>query len=127
PTVVLTKEEAKAKADDLLKQLQVNPGDFATLATTNTDDPGSKDKGGKYEGVKQGQMVPAFDTYIFNNPIGKLGIVETDFGFHVLKVDNKTNKEAVQLATIAKTIEPSEATSNALYTQATKFEEEAAN
>ncbi|RRJ88071.1 peptidylprolyl isomerase [Paenimyroides tangerinum] len=126
PTVVLTKEEAKAKADDLLKQLEANPGNFAALATTNTDDPGSKDKGGKYEGVKQGQMVPAFDTYIFNNPIGKLGIVETDFGFHVLKVDNKTNKEAVQLATIAKTIEASEATSNALYSQATKFEEGAA-
>lgn len=126
PTVILTKEEAKAKADDLLKQLQANPGNFATLATANTDDPGSKDKGGKYEGVKKGQMVPAFDTYIFNNPIGKLGIVETDFGFHVLKVDNTNTKDAVQLATIVKTVEPSEATSNVLYSQATKFEEGAA-
>lgn len=123
PTVVLTKEEAKAKAEDLLKQLQANASNFAALATANTDDPGSKDKGGKYEGVKQGQMVPAFDTYIFNNPIGKLGIVETDFGYHVLKVDNKTTKDAVQLATIAKIVEPSDVTSNALYTKATKFEE----
>ncbi len=127
PTVVLTKEEAKAKAEDLLKQIQANPGNFAALATANTDDPGSKDKGGKYEGVARGQMVPQFDTYIFNNPVGKVGIVETDFGFHVLKVDNTNTKEAVQLATIAKLIEPSEVTSNALYTQATKFEEEAPN
>lgn len=123
PTVILTKEEAKAKADDLLKQLQANPSNFATLATANTDDPGSKDKGGKYEGIRKGQMVPEFDAFVFEKPVGNLGVVETAFGFHVIKVENKTTKEAVQLATIAKTIEPSDATSNALYTTATKFEE----
>jgi len=126
PTVILTKEEAKLKAENLLKQAQANPGSFANLATANTDDPGSKDKGGKYEGIKQGQMVPTFDAFIFNNPTGKLGIVETDFGFHVIKVDNKNTKDAVQLATIAKVIEPSDVTQNNLYTQATKFEEGAA-
>lgn len=126
PTVVLTKEEAKAKADDLLKQVQANSSSFAALATANTDDPGSKDKGGKYEGVRKGQMVPTFDAFIFDNPVGKLGVVETDFGFHVIKVDNKTTKEAVQLATIAKTIEASDKTSDELYAKATKFEESAA-
>lgn len=125
PTIVLTKEEAKAKADNLLKQAQANPSSFAALATTNTDDPGSKEKGGKYEAVKKGQMVPAFDAFIFDNPTGKLGVVETDFGFHVIKVENKTTKEAVQLATIAKTIEASDKTSDALYAKATKFEENA--
>jgi len=126
PTVILTKEEAKAKADDLLKQLQANSSNFAALANANTDDQGSKDKGGKYDGVKRGQMVPEFEEFIFENPTGKLGVVETAYGFHVIKVENKNTKEAVQLATIAKTIEPSDATENVLYTQASKFEEGAA-
>ena len=125
PTVTLSKEEAKAKANTLLASLQAAPTTFATVATENTDDPGSKATGGKYEGVKKGQMVPAFDTYIFNNPIGKLGIVETDFGYHIVKVDNKTTKDAVQLATIAKNISSSEKTEDEIYAKATKFEAEA--
>lgn len=120
----LTKEQAKAKADQLLAQAQANPSSFAQLADENTDDPGSKGKGGKYEGIQRNQMVPAFDQYIFNNPVGKIGVVETEFGFHVLKVDNATTKEAIQLATIAKQIQSSEKTEDELYAQATKFEEQ---
>ncbi|HUH26525.1 MAG TPA: peptidylprolyl isomerase, partial [Flavobacterium sp.] len=119
-TVTLTKEEAKAKADELLKQLQ-GGANFATLAATNSTDPGSKDNGGTYPGVRKGQMVPAFDQYIFNNPVGKLGVVETDFGYHVLKVDKINEKEGVQLATIAKRIEPSTKTEDLTYASATKF------
>lgn len=125
PGITLTKEEAKAKADALLAQAQANPGSFATLAAENTDDPGSKNNGGKYEGIKKGQMVPPFEAFIFNNPVGKLGVVETAYGFHVMKVDNKTTKEAVQLATIAKTINSSEKTEDEAYAKATKFEAEA--
>lgn len=119
-TVTLTKEEAKAKADDILKQLQ-GGANFATLAAANSTDPGSKDNGGKYPNVRKGQMVPKFDQYIFNNPVGKLGIVETDFGYHVLKVDKVNEKEGVQLATIAKKIEPSTKTEDQTYATATKF------
>ncbi|WP_448607538.1 peptidylprolyl isomerase [Paenimyroides ceti] len=123
PTVTLTKEQAKAKAEELLKQLQSNPALFADLASQNSTDPGSKDKGGKYENIPRGQMVPAFDQYIFNNPVGKLGIVETDFGFHVIKVDKKNEKEAVRLATVAKALEVSDKTEDEIYLKATKFEE----
>ncbi len=90
-TVNLTKEEAKAKADALLKQAQ-GGADFAKLATENTNDSGSKENGGKYPNINKGQMVPSFDQYIFNNPVGKLGIVESDFGYHVLKVDKVNEK-----------------------------------
>src|SRR5690606_21943634 len=68
-TVNLTKEEAKAKADALLKQAQ-GGADFAKLATENTNDSGSKENGGKYPNINKGQMVPSFDQYIFNNPVG---------------------------------------------------------
>ena len=120
PAVSLTKEEAKAKADQLLKEAQ-GGSDFAALATANTNDPGSKSTGGKYPNIQKGQMVPAFDKYIFNSPVGKLGIVETDFGYHVLKVDKVNNKEGVKLATIAKRIESSTQTEDKVYTQANKF------
>ncbi len=121
----LTKEQAKAKAEQILAQLQANPSSFATVADENTDDPGSKGKGGKYENIRQGQMVPAFDKYIFENPVGKLGIVETNFGFHVLKVDKITTKEAIQLANVVKTIKSSSKTEDELFAKATKFENDA--
>ena len=120
PTVGLTKEEAKAKAEALLKQAQ-GGADFAALATENTNDSGSKGTGGKYPNIQKGQMVPTFDQYIFNNPVGKLGLVESDFGFHVLKVDKINEKEGVQLATIAKKIESSTKTQDQIYSQANKF------
>lgn len=118
--VTLTKEEAKAKAEALLKQAQ-GGADFAALATENTNDTGSKATGGKYPNINKGQMVPSFDQYIFNNPVGKLGMVESDFGFHVLKVDKVNEKEGVQLATIAKKIESSTKTEDRIYAQANKF------
>lgn len=125
-TVNLSKEEAKEKADNILKQLQ-NGADFASLASEHSTDPGSKNNGGKYENIRQNQMVAPFDTYIFNNPVGKLGIVETDFGFHVLKVDKINEKEGVQLATIAKRIETSTATEDQLFAIASKFQQEVEN
>jgi peptidyl-prolyl cis-trans isomerase D len=118
-----TKEEAQALANSLLAQAKANPSSFANLAATNTDDPGSKDKGGQYDDIAPGQMVPTFDKFIFNNPIGSIGIVETDFGFHVIKVDDKYN--SVLLGTIAQRIEPSEETIDNIYTIASKFEAEA--
>jgi len=123
PSITRTKEEAKAKADDLLKQVNANPGNFAMLAMTNTDDPGSKQTGGEYDNIAPNQMVKPFNDFVFNNPVGTTGVVETEFGYHVIKVTGKN--EAVQLATIAQKIEPSEATDDAIFTKATKMEMDA--
>ena len=121
--VQLTKEEAQAKANDILQKVNKNPDSFAELARENSDDPGSKNNGGIYDDVPPGQMVPAFDKFLFDNPVGKTGVVETDFGYHVIKVLDKY--DAVQLATVAKEIRPSESTSDALFTKATKMEMDA--
>ncbi|ESU21044.1 peptidyl-prolyl cis-trans isomerase [Flavobacterium enshiense DK69] len=118
-----TKEEAKAKADELLAQVKANPGSFPMLAMMNTDDTGSKQNGGSYDNVTKGQMVKPFNDFLFNNPVGAMGIVETEFGYHVIKVDAKY--DAVRLATVARKIEPSETTADQIYTKATKFEADA--
>ena len=124
PSITRTKEEAKILADNLLNQAKANPGSFATLAIANTDDPGSKQNGGEYDNIAPDQMVKPFNDYIFNNPIGSIGVVETEFGYHVIKVSDKYN--SVQLATVAQKVQPSEETSDANYAKATKFEIDAA-
>ncbi len=118
-----TKEQAKALANSLLAQAKANPSNFALLAITNSDDPGSKQNGGEYDNVMPNQMVKPFNDYIFNNPAGSIGVVETEFGFHVIKVTEKY--DAVLLATVAQKIEPSETTADENYMKASKFEADA--
>jgi peptidyl-prolyl cis-trans isomerase D len=115
-----TKEEAQALANSLLTQVKADATSFAALAQANSDDPGSKNNGGEYDNIAPGQMVPTFNDFVFNNPVGTVGVVETDYGFHVIKVLAKY--DAVQLATITKKVEPSEQTIDENYNMASKFE-----
>lgn len=123
PSVKLTKEEAKAKANLLLAQVNANPASIGMLAMTNSDDQGSKQNGGVYDNVAPKQMVKPFDDFLFDNPVGKTGVVETDFGFHVMKVEGKN--DAVLLATVALKVQPSEQTEDANYNKALKVESDA--
>jgi peptidyl-prolyl cis-trans isomerase D len=118
-----TKEEAKAKADNLLAQAQANPGSFMMLALTNSDDS-SAQQGGDLGYFQPNQMVKPFNDFVFNNSVGKIGLVETEFGYHIINVTDK--QDAIRLATVAQKIDPSEATINDVYTKATKFEMDAA-
>lgn len=119
-----TKEQAQAKATELLAQAQANPGTFFMLAMTNSDDS-SAQQGGDLGYFAPGQMVKPFNDFVFNNPIGKIGLVETEFGYHIINVTDK--QDAIKMATIAQKIAPSEVTNNKIYEQATKFEMEAAS
>lgn len=115
-----TKEQAKVKAEELLAQVNANPDSFTMLAFTASEDQGSAQKGGDLDFFGPGQMVPAFNDFVFNNPIGKIGLVETEFGYHIISVTDK--QDAIRLATIAQKIEASEKTSEVAYTNAVKFE-----
>ncbi|WP_298115944.1 peptidylprolyl isomerase [Flavobacterium sp.] len=119
-----TKEQAKAKADGLLAQALAAPGNFAILALTNSDDS-SAQQGGDLGVFGPGQMVKPFNDFVFNNPVGKIGLVESEFGYHIINVTDK--QDAIRLATVAQKIIPSEQTTNEAFTKATKFEMDAAN
>ena len=81
------KDAARAKAADLAEQVR-NGADFAALARTHSEDPGSKDLGGELGWVERGVMVGAFEEALFAMAAGEVrGPVETDFGFHVLKLE----------------------------------------
>src|SRR5699024_7413225 len=95
-----TKEQAEALAQDVLAQVKANPSEFGALALEYSEDPGSATRGGTYDNIPEGQMVPEFNDYIFDNSVGSIGLVETDFGFHIIKIDDKY--DVVQIATIAR-------------------------
>lgn len=122
PAVTRTKEEAQAKANEILAQVLANPASFAMMAQTNSDDS-SKQQGGDLGFFSKGQMTGKFNDFVFGNPIGKIGLVETEFGYHIINVTDK--QDGVRLATIARRIEASEATTDKVYNKAVTFEMEA--
>jgi len=83
------KIEIRKKMEDILAEAKSGK-DFAELAKKYTEDPGSKNTGGLYEDFKRGKMVKPFEDAAFNVPIGEISdIVETRYGFHILKVINR--------------------------------------
>lgn len=121
PEVTRTKEEAEKRAKELLREAKAKPAIFTELARDNSDGP-SAPQGGDLGYNQEGVMVAPFNDFTFNNPVGAIGLVETDFGFHVVKIDDK--QDVVRIATLAREVEPSEETINTLFTEATKFEME---
>jgi parvulin-like peptidyl-prolyl isomerase len=68
--------------------------DFAKLANTYSEDPGSNTKGGLYENIGRGDMVKPFDLAAFNLPVGQISdIVETSYGYHIIKVIERKKEE----------------------------------
>ena len=99
-----TDAAAKAKAEDILKQIQ-NGGNFADLAKKNSDDPGSKDSGGELGFARRGMMVPEFDNAIFTQKIGDTRIVKTQYGYHIVQVEERTPAHTQSLAEVLPTIQ----------------------
>ena len=81
------KKAARAKAEQLLAQLQKNPAQFAELARKNSDDPGSGANGGDLDFFGRGDMVKPFEDAAYALKPGQLsGLVESEFGFHIIQL-----------------------------------------
>lgn len=81
------KAKAKATAEELLKEIQKTPAVFAELAKKNSQDPGSAAKGGDLGFFGRGMMVKPFEDVAYKLKEGEISeVVESDFGFHIIKV-----------------------------------------
>lgn len=115
---------AHQKADSLFAAIKAG-ADFSTLAKQFSTDQGSKDKGGEYEKIFYGQMVPAFNDYVFTKPVGSMGVVKTEFGYHIIEVLNqKGSAPTYKIGFMAKEILASEETINKASLEATKLSAE---
>jgi len=94
---------AKAKAEDIANQLRKGAS-WTDLAKKDSDDPGSKDSGGELGFSQRGRMVPEFDQAIFNNPIGQIAVVKSQFGFHVVQVEERQQAHTQSLGEVEDTI-----------------------
>ncbi|HEY0827186.1 MAG TPA: peptidylprolyl isomerase [Bacilli bacterium] len=91
-TVLRTKEEAFVRAIEVQTKLK-DGGDFAALAKEYSDDPGSKDTGGSYPSTPVSNWVPGFKEATIELPLGTISEpVETTFGYHIMKVTERTIK-----------------------------------
>ena len=121
--ITRSKEDAKAMADSIAGVLKRNKNKFEALAKTLSDDKSNSDNGGDLGYSGPGKLTKDFNDFIFDNKTGTLGVVETEFGFHVVEVQEQKNKQkAMKFATISKEIEASEKTLNEVFANASRFE-----
>ena len=100
-----TTEEARAKATDVLKQVKTGQ-DFGALAKQHSQDPGSATNGGDLGYFQKGQMVGAFERAAFGMKPGEVSeLVETPFGFHIIKVADKQAARTVPIDEVRPQIE----------------------
>ncbi len=99
-----TDAAAKAKAEGILKELQ-GGANFAELAKKYSDDPGSKDTGGELGFAQRGRMVPEFDNAIFTQKIGDYKLIKTQYGYHIVQVEERQAAHTQQLNEVLPTIQ----------------------
>jgi parvulin-like peptidyl-prolyl isomerase len=111
----------QARADSIRKAL-AKGAKFEDMVTRYSDDPGSKATGGFYDFFPRGRMVPEFENFAFDNSAGKVGVVKTSYGLHIVEAMGTTPPvRRVEVAFISRQLTPSQETARAAYSAASEF------
>ena len=122
PSVTFTDAQAKTQADSIYKVLKSNRSKFKSLLALSSDKV-SNEKEGVIEFAYADGYAEEFKAYSFENPKGSLGVVRTDFGYHVIEILSQGPKQqAYNIATIVQEIEPSVKTIDDVFKNKSKFE-----
>lgn len=118
-----TKEEAKKLADSLIMVIhQSDSAQFAELAKKYSNDPSAKNNGGYLGWFEDGRMIHEFNEACMKANIGSTFIVESAYGYHIVRLMDKRNiAPKVRIAILKYTIEPSNSTRQEYYIKASKF------
>lgn len=117
-----TKEEAKALADSIMNVVKKDNSKLETLAKDFSDDPSAQTNNGDLGWFTDGMMVHNFNEFVQDNKVGTIGMVETPFGYHIIKVtDRNEAAPKARLAVLAHEITPSSATYQNVFAEANKF------
>ncbi|MBL0341043.1 MAG: SurA N-terminal domain-containing protein [Bacteroidetes bacterium] len=121
--VTRTKEQAQAMADSLMGLINKDPKKFTEIAKFQSDDKVSAEKEGDLDWITQeSPMDPRFKTGAFETKKGSVSLVESNFGFHLIKVtDQTTPSTKVKVATIERRIEPGSKTYQMAFAKANEF------
>lgn len=121
-TATRTKEEAKKIADSLISVIKGNPAKFAE-GLKLSDEPGAVERKGSVGWTTpQSQFAPGYLAFLANNPKGSTGLAETEFGYHIINIeDKKAGTMGYKVAHIVKTIKPSETTEAEVDKKARRF------
>lgn len=117
-----TKEEAKKLADSIGAVLKATPAKFTEFLKYSSD-PGSAGQGGSVGWTTAATpFVPEYLSFLANNGKGATGVVETQFGYHIINIeDKKSGAMTYKVANLVKAVKPSDKTESEVYTKATKF------
>lgn len=121
-TATRTKEEAKKLADSINMVVKADPSKFVELLKYSSD-PGSAAQGGSVGWTTPATpFVPEYLSFLANNGKGATAVVETQFGYHVINIeDKKSGAMTYKVANLVKAVKPSDKTENEVFTKATKF------
>ena len=117
-----TKEEAQALADSLLNVIKKDSKKIETLAKSFSDDPSAQTNNGDLGWFTDGMMVYTFNEFVQDNKVGTVGMVETPFGYHIIKVtDRNEATPKARIAVVAHEITASTATYQNIFADANRF------
>lgn len=121
--ITRSKEQAKTRADSLYNVVKGSPGLIDVIAKIVSDDPSVKDNAGDLGWFADGTMVYPFNQAVLESNVGDFKVVESAFGYHVIKVTGKTTPiKKIRAAVIDIKITPSQETNQEVYAKASEFQ-----